>query len=281
MKIAIVMVRHPVTRISPIMPEVARLLTEWNVEVELIFPEERLTGLSNVQPEHDLYVVKSGTDLALSFAGSLHAAGANVLNPYPVAAIVRDKIVTTRILRRAAIPMPETYVTGHPATFAPLLDDGPLVVKPYRGSQGRGVQVIWDAEALTEVPTNGGPVFAQRYHEPDGLDRKIYCIGEQVFGVKRVWPARTYEQKLGEPFTVDPELREIAMQCGRAFGLSLYGIDIILSEGRPYVVDMSSFPGFKGVPDAPLRLADYIYAAGQRVLNGEPLVPAAEEMQLV
>ncbi len=35
----------------------------------------------------------------------------------------------------------------------------------------------------------------------------------------------------------------------------------MISKGHPYVVDLSSFPGFKGVPDAALRLADYIYAA--------------------
>src|SRR5439155_214601 len=31
---------------------------------------------------------------------------------------------------------------------------------------------------------------------------------------------------------------------------------------------------FKGVPDAPLRLAKYIYAATQRAARGEPVVPA-------
>src|SRR3989449_10140344 len=99
----------------------------------------------------------------------------------------------------------------------------------------------------------------------------------QIFGVKRVWPARTYEQNLGEPFTITPELHNISLRCGRAFGIDLYGLDIIENNGKPYVVDVSSFPGFKGVPDAALRLADYIYSAGQRVLNGEPLLPSQEK----
>ena len=88
-------------------------------------------------------------------------------------------------------------------------------------------------------------------------------LGTQVFGVQRVWPARTYEEKLGEPFTVPPELRDIALRCGEVFGIDLYGLDIIESLGRPYVVDVSSFPGFKGVPDAALRLADYIFWAAE------------------
>lgn len=277
MKIGLIMVRHPRTRKSPIMPEVIRLLTEMGVKVDLIYPEEQLTDLVEVQVEHDLYILKSGTELALSLAGALHAVGAAILNPYPIAEMLRDKIVTTRVLQKAGLPVPETYVTAHPEQLAALLDAGPLVLKPYRGSQGRGVHVVWDADELNAVPTNEGPVFAQRYHKPQGHDRKIYCIGGQVFGVKRVWPVRTYEEKLGQPFSITPELHEIALRCGRAFGIEVYGFDVIMSDGRFYVVDMSSFPGFKGVPDAALRLTDYIFAAGQRVLKGEPLLPAVEQ----
>jgi ribosomal protein S6--L-glutamate ligase len=277
MKIGLLTLRHPPTDMSPLMPEVVRLLSEWEVEVDLIYPEEQVTNLAEVRVEHDLYLLKSGTDLALSLAGALHAAGATILNPYPIAAMIRDKIAVTRVLQAAGVPTPDTYVTAHPNQLAPLLDHGPLVLKPYRGSQGRGIQVIWDADELDNIPTNRGPIFAQRYHKPDGVDHKIYCIGDQVFGVKRVWPARTYEEKVGKPFTITPELYGIALRCGRAFGLELYGLDLIMSHGQLYAVDVNSFPGFKGVPEAALRLADYIYTAGQRVLQGERLLSTVEK----
>lgn len=272
MKIGMLMIRHPQTRISPIMPEVVRLLRDWGCDVDIIFPEDQYTQLSRIEVQYDLYVLKSGTELALSFAGVLHAMGARILNPYPIAATMRDKITSTRILQSAGAPVPETYVTSHPRRLAPLLDAGPLVLKPYRGSQGRGIHVVWDVDELDDISNDEGPVFAQRYHKPEGEDHKIYFIGGQMFGVKRVFPARTYEEKMGTPFTITPELREIALRCSRAFGVELFGFDVVMSGGRPYVVDIQSFPGFKGVPDAALRLADYIYAAGQRIVNGEPLV---------
>jgi ribosomal protein S6--L-glutamate ligase len=276
MRVAFLMFQHPRSRVSPIMPEVVRLLDDWDVAVDVIYPERDLKDLSQVRVEHDLYVLKSGAELALSVAGALEALGANILNPYAISARCRDKIVATRILQSAGVPVPDTYVAEDPAELAPLLDDGPLVVKPYRGSQGRGVHVLWDADELQDVGTSDGPVFAQRYHEPQGRDRKVYCIGGQLFGVKRIWPVRSYEDKLGEPFTVTLEIRDIALRCGRVFGMELFGLDIIISEGRPYVVDISSFPGFKGVPEAALRLADYIYSAAQRVAAGQPAV--AEEV---
>jgi ribosomal protein S6--L-glutamate ligase len=277
MRIGMLMVRHPRSKVSPIMPEVVELLGEWGAEVDSLCLEEEVTRLSDVRVEHDLYVLKSGSELALSLAGALHAAGATILNPYPVALACRDKVIATRMLQSAGVPTPDTYVTAQIGELSPLLDDGPLVVKPYRGTNGAGVHVVWDPDQLDDVAPQGGVLFSQRYHKPEGRDRKIYVIGGQVFGVKRVWPARTYAEKLGEPFTITPELREIALACGRAFGIELYGLDVIMSEGRPYVVDVSSFPGFKGVPDASLRLADYIYAAAERVLRGEPAIePSAE-----
>jgi ribosomal protein S6--L-glutamate ligase len=281
MKIAFIITHHPPTRPSPIIPEAIRLLSEWGVNVDVICPEEQMTDLSKVRVEHDLYVLKSGTELALSMAGILHVGGATILNPYPVAEMLRDKIMTSHILQAAGVPTPDAFVTADPKQLIPLLDDGPIVVKPYRGSQGRGVRVIRTADELNDTISEDGFLFAQRYYEPQGLDKKIYVIGDQVYGVKRVWPPRTYEEKLGEPFTISPDLHEIAIKCGRAFGIGLYGFDVIENNGRSYVVDMSSFPGFKGVPNAALRLADYIYSAGERVLSGTPLFPTLRKDALV
>jgi len=69
---------------------------------------------------------------------------------------------------------------------------------------------------LRDLPVDR-PILAQRYMKPDGLDYKIFNIGGQLFGIKRVWPLRTYEDKVGELFTLTPELEDIALRCGQAF----------------------------------------------------------------
>jgi ribosomal protein S6--L-glutamate ligase len=269
-RVAFILVRRPP---GSIFDSVMRLLSERGVDVDAIYPDEQSTDLGELRLGHDLYVLKSGSETALSLAGALHAIGATILNPYPVAAMCRDKVVASEILERAGVPVPESYVVAEPAHLAPLLDGAGLVVKPYRGSQGRGVRVVRDEQELAELPCDG-PLLAQRYYPPDGRDRKIYCIGREIFGVERVWPARTHREKLGRPFTVDEELREIALRCEAAFGISLFGFDVVMSGGLPYVVDNSSFPGFKGVPNAASHLAEYIDAAAHLVARGELLLPA-------
>jgi len=261
---------HYPRRSTSHMPMVMRALADAGAIVDLVHPTGRTVDLSQVRVEHDLYVLRKMSGLALSLAGALHAQGAAIVNSYPATANLRDKIVSFRILQAAGVPTPATFAASHPDELLPQLADGPLVVKPYQGGGGHGIRVVRTAAELAAVPYDRHkPLFAQRYHAPDGRDRKIYVIGGRVFGVKKVFPRRTDADKHGEPFTPAPELREIAVRCGCAFDVDLYGVDIVESGGQPYVVDVGSIPGFKGVADAVPLLARHLYAAAERAARGE------------
>ena len=249
------------------LPVAMRILAERGVLVEVIHPSDRVFHVSTVQVDHDLYVLKNTSRLALSLAGALHTQGAAIVNPYPATVSLQDRIITSRILESAGVPSPAAYVVSHPARAAPLLEGGPLVVKPYQGSGD--TCVVHSVAELAALPAGKDPTFVQRYHPPHGRDRKIYSIGGQLFGVKKIFPPTGVE---GEPFIPTPELCEIARRCGRAFGIDLYGVDIIESEGKPYVVDMCSIPGCRGVPDGAAHLASYLYAAAERAARGQSLL---------
>jgi ribosomal protein S6--L-glutamate ligase len=268
------LMRRPANGDRSHLPEAARLLVDRGVTVEPIYLAERLIDVADLRVEHDLYVLKDKGPLAMSVAAALHAAGATIVNPYPASAMLRDKIVASHVLQAAGVPTPQTFVATHVDELRPALEGGPLIVKPYRGSRGVNVRVVREAADLTTIEPIDEPVFAQRYHAPAGRDRKIYAIGDELYGVMRIWPPRTLEDKLGAPFTPSPEEGEIARSCGAAFGIDLFGVDVVESEGTRYVVDMSSLPGFKGVPDAARKLAAYLYAAAARAAQGEPFAPA-------
>src|SRR5436190_9374911 len=245
--------------------DIVTWLRQWGATAEPLHLGDDLIDVARVSLDHDLFVLKSRRDLAMSVAADLHGAGARLLNPYPVSALLRDRVVTFRVLRAAGVRVPETFAASHASQLLPALDRGPLIVKPYRRYKKHRPEVVTNAAELAALAAIEEPVFAQRYHPPDGPDRRVYSIGSELFGVLRGRPART-------SFTLSPQLVDIARRCGAAFGIDLFSVDIVESAGQTYVVDMSSFPGFKGVPDAPRRLAEYIYAAAQRVARGDPIV---------
>src|SRR5204863_1147176 len=150
--------------------------------------------LAKLRIEHDLYVLRKRCGFALSLAGALHHLGAAIVNPYPVSAALYDKIITVRILQAAGVPTPATYVAQDPQELTPLLDAGSLVIKPYEGASGHHVRIVENAAELADVPhEHREPVFAQRYHPPQGRDRKIYVIGNELFAVKKICARRTEE----------------------------------------------------------------------------------------
>jgi len=251
--------------------EIVRLLVGWGATAELLHLGDDLIDVAQARLDYDLYVLKGRSDLAMSVAADLHAAGAALLNPYPVTALLRDRIVTFRVLQLAGVPVPETFVASHASQLLPALDGGPLIVKPYLRSRRRGA-VVRDATELAALGPIEEPVFAQRYHPPDGPDRRIYSIGRELLGVLRVRTASPSDNH-GGPYALSPELVEIARRCGATLGIDLYGVDVVESGGNAYVVDMSSFPSFKEVPDAPRRVARYIYEAAGHAARGEPIIP--------
>jgi ribosomal protein S6--L-glutamate ligase len=258
---------------SPVLAEVFELLAGRGFVVDGGIAEELVGRADTVRPEHDLYVLKSHTELSLSLAGALHAQGARVLNPYPCCAATQNKIVATRRLRAAGVPVPRTWVTGDLALLRPIVRRTPLVVKPYLGHRGVGVHVIRTAAELRRIPVPDGAFVAQEYVEGDGEDVKLYVVGDEVFCVRKRFSPESFTVP-GRPSPVSAELREIGRRAGRALGLGLYGLDVIESADGPVVVDTNYFPGYKGVPGAAASIASYIerYARGEIALE----LPAAE-----
>ena len=154
----------PETRSS--VPLVMRALVEAGAIVDVVHPLVGPTDLAGLRIQHDLYVLKQMSGLAVSLAGVLHAQGAAIVNPYPVTLALSDKIVTFRVLQRAGVPLPDTYVFSDPITVAPLLETVDLVRHfPVRDAFGRrvgriravdGVSLaVWPGETLGLVGESG------------------------------------------------------------------------------------------------------------------------------
>ena len=249
---------------NPIFAAAIRLLDRRGFSVRSGIAEEQLCAPDSLRPDHDLYVLKSQTELALSLAGILHDRGARILNPYPACAMLQNKIIAANRLADAGVPVPRCWVTGDFSLLRELASMMPLIIKPYRGHRGAGIHVVRSPDELAGIPSQDLPMLAQQFIAGNSEDLKVYAVGEHVFAVRKPFSTKSFSA-VGEPCAVTPLVREIALRCGRAFGLGLYGIDIIESAQGPVVVDLNYSPGYRGVPDVAPLIARYIedFACGR------------------
>jgi ribosomal protein S6--L-glutamate ligase len=230
--------------------------------VEIGIAEHMLLRPEKLTVNHDLYILKSHTELWLSLAGVLHLQGAKLLNPYFSCVATQNKIVTARRLHAARVPVPRSWVTGNLNLLSEVATGRPLVMKPFDGRRGNGVHFVNEPAQLTSVPAPRRPVLIQEFVPGCGEELKVSVIGREVFAVCQS-RARNGKPAQRIPATVTAEVRRIALRCGEVSGLGLYGLDMIDGIDGPVVVDLNYFPSYRGVREAAPLIADYIedYAA--------------------
>jgi ribosomal protein S6--L-glutamate ligase len=263
---------------SPLLVEVTELLRRRGHQVDHATLERRLLDVDRLAVDHDLYLLKSHTELSLSVAAILHEQGARLLNPWPSCAATQDKLVAVRRLATAGIPVPRTLVTGDSlGVTVALRHRAPLVVKPLRGHRGAGVQVIADPAQLRHGPCPAAPVLLQQLVDGPGVDLKVYVVGHHVWAVRKPFGPLSFTQP-GHAVPVTREVEDIALRAGAALGLGVYGLDVIESAEGPVVVDLNYFPGYKGCAGVAAPMAAYIdaYAKGVLDLRLPPLRAVAQ-----
>ena len=131
--------------------------------------------------------------------------------------------------------------------------------------------MVRSQDELFTIPRPPSPVLIQEFVPGDGYDLKVYVVGQDVFGVRKQSPGLTADPQQerssqeGSPCKVSDQVRDIALSCGRALGLGLYGLDILETDIGPVVVDLNSFPSYRGASKAAPLIVQYIsaYAAGE------------------
>ena len=244
---------------NPVLVTVFDILKGRGFHIEIGIAEQMLLRPEELSVGHDLYILKSHTDLWLSLAGVLHQQGARLLNPYLPCIATQNKIMTARRLHSAGVPIPRSWVTGNLNLLHVVAAQMPLVMKPFDGRRGNGVHIVKEPGELASVPLPRRPVLIQEFVRGRAEELKVAVVGTEVFAT-RVSVAVNGRQPQRIPCAVSPEVRRIALRCGEVCGLSLYGLDMIESFGGPVVIDLNYFPSYRGMPQAAPAIADHIEA---------------------
>lgn len=275
MRILFLLARRVPDVTSPLVREVSERLGALGHRVEHALTEDLALDACGLVPTHDLYVLKSHTELALSVGGALAAQGARLLNGYDACAAAQDKLLANRRLHAAGVPVPRTHVTADPEQVALLLEEGPKIVKPLRGHRGEGVRLLHSPRDLVGQPAPQGPLVVQDLVPGPGEDLKVYVVGQRVWAVRKAFSSTSFTRP-GRPVPVTSEVEGIALRAGAATGLGIFGLDLIEGPEGPVVVDLNYFPGYKGCDHVAAPMTRYVdaYARGAFELRLPAMPPA-------
>jgi glutathione synthase/RimK-type ligase-like ATP-grasp enzyme len=160
-----------------------------------------------------------------------------------------------------AIPVPPTRACTGLLDIREAFDEwGRIAVKPALGYRGIDVDRLLDGPtiiALQRVATliqRHGVLLAQPYLEHEG-DYRVLVIGTQVSACTRFdtrgenwkpFPGDDPDQRpVGfEYIEPTPELAVLGVNATKAMGLTMAGVDIVMTQSGPTVIEVNPVPGW-------------------------------------
>ncbi len=201
----------------------------------------------------DVVLLKSRSPEARRVAGTAERAGSIVVNPPAATTVALDRAATAEALERAGVPAPRSWSV---AALRDLVPDAtgarlPLVVKSRTSSRRDLVRLVTDRGQLAELLPEWAeePIVAQEFAANDGFDIKVWVIGADLSAARRRSALVSSDKSSDEfldPADVPADWIRTARDAGAALGLQLFGVDLLITGGRPVVVDINPFPGFRG-----------------------------------
>jgi ribosomal protein S6--L-glutamate ligase len=259
---------------TPHHPVIAPALQELSVNHTVRLLDVRaLTGAEAIaeearHPRAELYLLKSHAPQALDVAHTLEQQGALVVNSWAASVACQDRVLMARRMSEAHLPWPRT--DSFETLGALLADESflagmsfPVILKSYFSHRGDLVAFVRSREQLQALAEtwNAEPVVLQEYAPSDGWDIKLWVIDRQLFAARRrtpLEPDASKEDILIPPHELPAEWARITLEIGRAFNMRLYGVDLLMTEKGPIIVDVNGFPGFRGVPGADRALVNLV-----------------------
>ncbi|HYE77341.1 MAG TPA: RimK family alpha-L-glutamate ligase [bacterium] len=225
----------------------------------------------------------TATEYAVAVTQQFELMGVPTVNTSAAAARAGNKLRAHQFLAKHHIPTPKTILARRPDHIErdlTLLGGPPVILKLLQGTQGVGVMIADSRQGIESILETfwglGHIILMQQYiKESGGTDVRVLVVGGQVIGAMRrkaqtgQFRANIHRGGVGEIISLTQEEEEIALLATEVMGLDIAGVDLIMSNDGPLVVEVNSSPGFKGFEDAQM-------AAGMAPNIGELFIQYSE-----
>jgi gamma-F420-2:alpha-L-glutamate ligase len=272
--------------------EVERLMEsgpKWGYELRVVDPHDVellatggeflglfLDGERVELPEFVIPRIGSGTTyFAMAVLRQLEGLGVYCLNGAEAVDAARDKLKHLQLLSAANVPIPKTLLVKFPVDvdFVEREMGFPIVVKTVVGTQGSGVHLCKDRDAMVDlvefVEANNpkAQLVLQEYlEESKGIDLRLVVIGGRVVASMQRTAAKGFKANVSQGGTAEaiepsPSLRWLATEVARILDLDMTGIDFLRCKRYGYrICEVNSAPGFEGMEKyCEIDVADQVF----------------------
>jgi ribosomal protein S6--L-glutamate ligase len=227
---------------------------------ELFYNKKKVDDIDAVIPR----IGPSITFFGLAVVRQFEMMGVYCVNESQAIARSRDKLRALQLLSRHDIGMPDTVFSrhvGHVKHAIDLVGGTPVIIKLIQGTQGVGVVLAESpvtAESMIETLYGlNQNILIQRYvAESRGRDVRAFVVGNKVVAaMTRVADEGEFRSNIhrgarGKKVSLNAEYRRTAVQAAGLMGLNIAGVDMLVSERGPLVMEVNSSPGLEGIETA-------------------------------
>ncbi len=192
----------------------------------------------------------------------------------------RDKLRSLQFLSKSGIGIPKTVFARHPKSedIKDLINEvggTPVIIKLLEGTHGTGV-IIADtiSSAKSSIEAFSGIkkdlILQEFIKEANGQDIRVLVVNDKVVGAmvrsgaEGEFRSNLHKGGSAKVFKLDKKTEMAAVEATRLLGLTVAGVDILLSSRGPLVIEVNSSPGLQGIERATnVDVADKIIEAAE------------------
>ncbi len=178
----------------------------------------------------------------------------------------RDKLRSLQILSKSGVGIPKSVFARHPKaddvkTMISEAGGTPVILKLLEGTHGTGViKVDSVSSAKSAVEAFSGlkkDIIVQEFiEEANGKDIRAFVVdGEVVGAMERSGQGDEFRSNLhkggvARPITLSPKEKAVAIEAANLHGLTVAGVDMLISARGPLIIEVNSSPGLQGIERA-------------------------------
>lgn len=215
---------------------------------------------ATIVPENTVCVVRGGvmnSDIGVAILTILQNNGVFMINERGGMELCANKLESAIALKKHDLPHPRTaFVANEENIETAVKEIGnkfPVIVKTLTGAEGIGVSKIESMESLKSVLQTlwkyGAEVIMQEFLPDFKNDVRSIVLNGKIFAcAKRDKAPKDFRTNIargskGGSFQLSDEEIKLVEQAARVSKCYYVGIDHVVNDGKPYIIEMNASPG--------------------------------------